>query len=77
MSVRNILWVILFCGMQCAAQLLFKWGSGSKSRWLWGSVGGYVFVVSSCWILMILYKTMNVYEDYADNLCVAPAYRVE
>jgi len=59
MSAANILWIAVFWGMQVVAQLLFKWGSLSSSRWLWGFVGGHLFGISSIWILMILYRTMN------------------
>jgi len=59
MSAQNVLWIALFWGMQCVANLLFKWGSTSDSRWLWGFFGGHLFGVSSLWILMVLYKTMN------------------
>lgn len=59
MSVATVSWVALFWAMQVVAQLLFKWGSTSPDRWLWGFFGGHLFGVSSLWILMILYKTMN------------------
>jgi multidrug transporter EmrE-like cation transporter len=59
MSITTVLWIALFWGMQIVAQLLFKWGSGADSRWFWGFFGGHCFGVSSLWILMVLYRTMN------------------
>ena len=59
MSAREFLWIALFCVMQCGVQFLFKWGSMSKERWVWGFVGGHVIGVSSVWFLMLLYRTMN------------------
>ena len=59
MSTTSVVWISLFWGMQVVAQLLFKWGSVSDSRWLWGFFGGHCLRVSSVWFLMILYKSMN------------------
>ena len=59
MTAQHVLWITLFYVMQCIASLLFKWGSTSDSRWLWGFFVGHLFGVSSMWFLMLLYKTMN------------------
>jgi multidrug transporter EmrE-like cation transporter len=65
---------MLFCGMQCVANLLFKWGSTSDSRWIWGFCGGHLFGVSSLWILMVLYKTMN--PNVAFGICFGGMFLV-
>ena len=57
--MRTVLYVGVFCAMQGMAQLLFKWGSLSSSRWLWGFVGGNLFGFSSIWLLMLVYRTLN------------------
>ena len=74
MSVQNVLWIALFYGMQCVAQLLFKWGSTADSRWLWGFFGGHLFGVSSMWIVMVLYKTMNA--NVAFGICFGGMFLV-
>lgn len=45
--------------MQVTAQLFFKWGSASDSRWIWGFLGGNLFGFSSIWLLMLIYKSMQ------------------
>ena len=55
----NTIWLIAFWLMQAAAQLLFKFGSTSPDRWLFGFIGGNVFGASSIWLLMLLYRHMN------------------
>jgi multidrug transporter EmrE-like cation transporter len=59
MSVSTIAAIGVFCAMQVIAQLLFKWGSASNGRWLWGFLGGNLFGFSSIWLLMLVYKSMN------------------
>lgn len=72
MLITKALWIAVFWGMQVVAQLLFKWGSISDSRWLWGFFGGHLFGVSSIWILMLLYKTMN--PNVALGICLGGAF---
>ena len=55
----TIVWLVAFWLMQAGAQLLFKFGSTSPDRWLFGFIGGNVFGASSIWLLMLLYKSMN------------------
>lgn len=55
----NIVWLVIFWLMQAAAQILFKYGSLTPSRWLLGFIAGNVFGASSIWFLMLLYKSMN------------------
>ena len=55
----NIVWLVIFWLMQAAAQVLFKYGSLTPSRWLLGFIAGNVFGASSIWFLMLLYKSMN------------------
>jgi len=52
-------YLVIFWMMQVIAQVLFKWGSSSESRWLWGFFGGNFFGFSSIWLLMLMYKTIN------------------
>lgn len=59
MTIRTVACIVCFWSMQVIAQALFKWGSASQSRWLWGFVGGNLFGFSSIWLLMLMYKTIN------------------
>lgn len=52
-------YLVIFWVMQVVAQVLFKWGSTSESRWLWGFFGGNLFGFSSIWLLMLVYKNIN------------------
>ena len=52
-------YLVIFWAMQVVAQVLFKWGSTSESRWLFGFLGGNLFGFSSIWLLMLMYKTIN------------------
>ena len=52
-------WLLVFWGMQVAAQLLFKWGSIADGRWWTGFIGGNLFGFSSIWLLMLVYKAIN------------------
>ena len=56
------LWILIFWAMQTAAQIFFKAGTFKEhpERWLPCFIAGNVFGASSIWILMILYKAMNV-----------------
>lgn len=72
MWTTTIPWMAVFWGMQVVAQLLFKWGSVSDSRWLWGFFGGHLFGVSSIWILMVLYRTMN--PNVALGICLGGSF---
>ena len=56
---RTIVLVALFWTLQVVAQLLFKWGSDTPGRALWGFFSGHAFGVTSIIFLMLLYKTMN------------------
>jgi multidrug transporter EmrE-like cation transporter len=58
-SSSSIVIIGIFCAMQVIAQLLFKWGSLSDGRWLWGFLGGNLFGFTSIWLLMLVYKHMN------------------
>jgi len=49
----------VFWTMQTVAQLLFKWGSLSDSRWLTGFLFGNLFGFSSIWLMMLVYKVIN------------------
>ena len=59
MTTSGILAITMFWIMQVIANLLFKWGSASDSRWLWGFLGGNAFGFSSIWLMMTAYKLMN------------------
>lgn len=52
-------YLVIFWVMQVVAQVLFKWGSMSESRWLLGFLGGNLFGFSSIWLLMLVYKAIN------------------
>jgi len=51
--------LIVFWVMQIVAQVLFKWGSLSDSRWVWGFWGGNALGLSSIWLLMLVYRVIN------------------
>lgn len=59
MTTRVYAYLIVFWAMQVVAQVFFKWGSTSESRWLSGFLGGNLFGFSSIWLLMLLYKEIN------------------
>ncbi|HEY3377544.1 MAG TPA: hypothetical protein VGL77_08620 [Armatimonadota bacterium] len=50
----------VFMGMQTAAMLLFKYGSAHPSRWLPSFILANVIGITSTWILMVIYKQLNV-----------------
>jgi len=60
MLIMNMIWLAVFWIMQIVAQVLFKFGSTSDSRWVLCFVGGNVVGVSSIWVLMKLYTTINL-----------------
>ncbi|GMV37671.1 MAG: hypothetical protein AMXMBFR61_21790 [Fimbriimonadales bacterium] len=51
--------LLVFWVMQIVAQILFKWGSLSESRWMWGFWGGNALGLSSIWLLMLVYRVIN------------------
>lgn len=57
--MRTYVYLLVFWAMQVVAQILFKWGSVSETRWLTGFIAGNVFGFSSIWLLMLVYKVMN------------------
>ena len=57
--MKTYLYLIIFWLMQVVAQVLFKWGSVSESRWLIGFIVGNLFGFSSIWLLMYVYRVMN------------------
>ena len=59
MTTRIFIYLVVFWLTQVAAQIIFKWGSVSDVRWLWGFLGGNLFGFSSIWLLMLIYKAMN------------------
>jgi len=59
MTLRIAVCLLIFWLMQVIAQVLFKWGSMSEPRWIWGFLGGNVFGFSSIWLLMLVYKAIN------------------
>jgi multidrug transporter EmrE-like cation transporter len=59
MTFRITVYLLVFWSMQLIAQVFFKWGSASESRWLWGFLGGNIFGFSSIWLLMLIYKAIN------------------
>ncbi|MGD0282536.1 MAG: hypothetical protein ABSB95_09260 [Dissulfurispiraceae bacterium] len=59
MTLRVAIYLLVFWMMQVIAQVFFKWGSVSESRWLWGFIGGNLFGFSSIWLLMLIYKAIN------------------
>jgi len=72
MSISIILAIGVFCAMQVIAQLFFKWGSTSDSRWLWGFLAGNAFGFSSIWLLMLIYRSMNV--NIALGICSGASF---
>lgn len=59
MIFRIGVYLIVFWLMQAVAQIIFKWGSISESRWWLGFLGGNIFGFSSIWFLMLMYKDIN------------------
>ncbi|MBF0558289.1 MAG: hypothetical protein HQL08_05875 [Nitrospirae bacterium] len=59
MTFKVAVYLLIFWLMQVVAQVLFKWGSGSESRWMLGFIGGNLFGFSSIWLLMLIYKAIN------------------
>ena len=59
MTALDVLWLLIFWGMQVMAQVIFKWGAASPGRFVYGFIGGNVFGASSIVFLMLLYKAMN------------------
>lgn len=57
--MKSYLYLTVFWLMQVVAQILFKWGSVSETRWLTGFIVGNLFGFSSIWLLMLVYKVMN------------------
>jgi drug/metabolite transporter (DMT)-like permease len=51
--------LITFWVMQIVSQLIYKYGSESPQRWLWGFIVGNVIGVSSMWLQMKLYTRMD------------------
>ena len=49
-----------FCSMQALAQVLFKYGSLHNDKWTLFFILGNVFGASSIWLLMMLYRLMDV-----------------
>ena len=72
MTTSNVLIISVFCGMQVAASLLFKWGSLSDARWLWGFLGGNLLGFASVWLLMLVYRSMN--PNVALGICGGSAF---
>jgi multidrug transporter EmrE-like cation transporter len=60
-----MLYLGLFIVMQVLAQAIFKWGSLVPGRSVWGLVIGNIFGVSSTWLLILLYRFMNVNVAFA------------
>lgn len=55
-----IVYLVLFIAMQILAQAIFKWGSLTPGRSVWGLILGNIFGVSSTWLLILMYRYMNV-----------------
>ena len=69
---RVIPMAVAFWAMQIVAQLLFKWGSDTPGRAVWGFFGGHAFGVTSIIFLMLLYRTMN--PNVALGVCFGGAF---
>jgi len=53
--MKTAILLVIFWGMQAAAQAAFGWGSSTPGRWLPGFIIGNVIGVSSIMVLMRLY----------------------
>ena len=51
---------VVFWIMQVAASMLFKYGSGAPDRWMLCFVFANIIGISSTWLLMMLYRQMQV-----------------
>ena len=72
MMIRIGVYLIIFWIMQAFAQVIFKWGSMSESRWWWGFLGGNLFGFSSIWLLMLMYK--NIHPNIALGIASGGAF---
>ena len=54
-----VVWLSIFCLMQAAAQVFFKYGSIMPAHWPIGFIVGNIFGASSIVFLMLLYRHMN------------------
>jgi len=59
MNFRVGSYLVIFWVMQVVAQVLFKWGSVTESRWFLGFLGGNLFGFFSIWLLMLVYKEIH------------------
>ena len=60
MMLKSIAWLVVFWMMQIIAALLFKIGSSSAARWVPCFVTANIIGVASTWILMVLYRDIQV-----------------
>ena len=72
MIFRIGVYLAVFWAMQVVAQLLFKWGSDTPGRAVWGFCSGHAFGVTSIIFLMLLYKMMN--PNVALGICFGGAF---
>ena len=70
--MSGIITIVAFWGMQVLSQLCLKWGSTTSSRWLWGFAGGNIFGLTSVFMLMLAYKSMN--PNTAFGVCTGGAF---
>lgn len=57
---RNIILLAIFWAMQVAAAYFFKLGGTAPGRFVPCFLAGNAFGLTSTWLLMLVYKTMNI-----------------
>ena len=56
----NAVYLLLYWAMQAGAVVIIKFGSTARRRQVPGFVVGNILAASSMWLLMTVYRTMNV-----------------
>ena len=57
-----------FVILQVLVAIIFKWGSSSKTRWLWSFIVANIVALISTWFLMTAYKYLNTNIAYGVSL---------
>ncbi|OIO01454.1 hypothetical protein COY52_00610 [Candidatus Desantisbacteria bacterium CG_4_10_14_0_8_um_filter_48_22] len=70
--LKNILLLVVFWAMQVIAGYFFKLGGTAPGRWVPCFLAGNAFGLTSTWLLMLLYKSMNI--NVALGLCTGVAF---
>ena len=58
--LKNIVLLAIFWAMQVAAVYFFKLGGTAPGRWVPCFLAGNAFGLTSTWLLMLIYQSMNI-----------------